>query len=173
MTYRTSLRLGLASLLLTASVAAKAQQPDVKASPPAANSPPAWSSQCSAVGRSATLDCTVAQRLVVTNTGQLIGSVTIRMPGDTKDPMMMIQTPIGLFLPAGVSIDVDEKNQQRLELQTCDVNGCYAGSPVSDDLLASMLEGQTFNMKFQDLNKQQINLQLSLVGFKTAYDRIK
>jgi invasion protein IalB len=176
MTYRTGLRLGLASLLLTATVAAKAQQPDAEASPPgagAADSQPAWSSQCNAEGRSETLDCAVVHRLFITNTGQLIGSVTIRMPGDTKEPVMMIQTPIGLFLPAGVSIDVDEKNPQRLELQTCDGNGCYAGSPVSDDFLASMLKGQKFNIKFQDLNKQEIRLQLSLVGFAAAFDKIR
>jgi invasion protein IalB len=176
MTYRTGLRLGLASLLLTATVAAKAQQPDAEASPPgagAADSPPAWSSQCNAEGRSETLDCAVTHRLFITNTGQLIGSVTIRMPGDTKEPVMMIQTPIGLFLPAGVSIDVDEKKPQRLELQTCDGNGCYAGSPVSDDFLASMLKGQKFNIKFQGLKEQEIKLQLSLVGFAAAFDKIK
>jgi invasion protein IalB len=176
MTYRTGLRLVLASFLLAATVAAKAQQPDVKASPPAAgaaDSQPTWSSQCSAEGRSETLDCAVVHRLFITNTGQLIGSVTIRMPGDTKEPVMMIQTPLGLFLPAGVSIDVDEKKPQRLELQTCDENGCYAGSPVSDDLLAKMRRGQKFNIGFQNLNKQQINLQLSLVGFGAAFDKIK
>ncbi len=176
MTYRTGLRLGLASLLLTATVAAKAQQPDAEASPPAAgaaDSQPTWSSHCNAEGRSETLDCAVVHRLFITNTGQLIGSVTIRMPGDTKEPVMMIQTPIGLFLPAGVSIDVDEKNPQRFELQTCDGNGCYAGSPVSDDLLASMRKGQKFNIKFQGLKKQEIKLQLSLAGFAAAFDKIK
>jgi invasion protein IalB len=163
-------------LLLTAAVAAKAQQPDVKTSTPAAeaaDSAPTWSSQCSAAGRSETLDCTVAQRLFVEETGQLIGSLTIRMPGATRDPIMMIQIPLGLFLPAGVSIDVDGKNRQRFELQTCDANGCYVGSPVPDDLLAGMLTGQRLNIEFQNLNERRISLQVPLTGFKAAYDKIK
>ena len=176
MTYRTALGLGLASLLLTATVTAKEQKPDAKQSSEAngaAGSVPTWSSQCSAVGRSEKLDCTVVQRLFVKDTGQLIGSVTVRVPADAKEPMMMIQTPVGLFLPAGVSIDVDDKNQQQLELQTCDANGCYAGSTVSDDLLKSMLKGKQFNIKFQSLKKKQIDLRVSLAGFAAAYDRIK
>ena len=176
MAYRICLRFGIASLLLATIVAAKAQQPDVTASPPAARATaptPTWSSRCSAEGRAATLDCIVSQRLFVKNTGQRIGSVTIRMPGDRENPVMVIQIPTGLLLPAGVSIDIDGKDQQQLELETCDGNSCYVRQPVSDSLLASMVRGQTLNISFQNLNKQKIKLPLSLVGFTAAYNKIK
>ena len=176
MAYRTFLRLGIASLLLTTTVAATAQQPDVKASPPAAEAAaptPTWSSRCSAEGRAAALDCVVSQRLFVKNTGRLIGSVSVSLPGATGKPIMVIQTPVGLFLPAGVSIDIDGGNQQQFELETCDGNGCYVRQQVSGSLLAGMVKGQTLNISFQNLNKRQIKLPLSLVGFTAAYNKIK
>lgn len=86
---------------------------------------------------------------------------------------MMIQAPLGLFLPAGISIDVDGADPQRFELQTCDAGGCYAGSPLADEFLARMSKGQTLNVNFQNLNKQSINVPVTLVGFTAAYQNIR
>jgi len=77
----------------------------------AASQPPPWGSRCVALARESALDCLVEQKLIVANTGQLVGAVTIRIPGDTKQPVLMIQTPIGLYLPAGVTVDVDGANR--------------------------------------------------------------
>lgn len=138
----------------------------------AAGEPSLWASSCASDGRSAALDCSVEQRAVVTQTGQLVTLVRVRVPADTKKPVMMVQVPLGLFLPAGVTIDVDGKNSQKLELQTCDQTGCYAGSPVSPELLAMLSSGQKLNVGFQPLNKQPIKIQMGLTGFRTAFLKI-
>jgi invasion protein IalB len=161
-------------MLLIAAVEVKAQQPQISPESSDTTSPPtAWSSTCSAVGRGVALDCAAEQRLVVSETGQLIGSISVRVPGKTRSPVMMIQTPVGLFLPAGVKIDVDGTNELQLELQTCDGSGCYAGSAVSDSLLTSMRQGRTLNIRFQNLTKKSIDMQISLIGFTAAYNKIK
>ena len=36
-----------------------------------------------------------------------------------------------------------------------------------------MLTGQMFNITFQNLNEQRIGFQVTLPGFKSAYDKIK
>jgi hypothetical protein len=52
------------------------------------------------------------------------------VPADTKAPVIMIQTPLDLFLPAGVTLSVDGGNPVPFELQTCNVKGCYAGAKL-------------------------------------------
>jgi invasion protein IalB len=86
---------------------------------------------------------------------------------------MMIQTPLGPFLPGGISIDVDNANTLKLDYQTCDAKGCYAGAPVSDEMLQSMFRGQKLNLTVQALNKQPIKIPLDLTGFTAAYRKVQ
>jgi invasion protein IalB len=139
----------------------------------ASTPPPSWSTGCVAEQRGGQLNCSVEQRAIVTNTGQLVASVRINVPQDTKKPVMMIQVPLGLFVPAGITIDVNGTNAQKLDIQTCEAQGCYAGAPVPDAFLAAMLKEPKLNLTFQSLNKQSINLSLPLIGFPQAYAKIK
>jgi invasion protein IalB len=173
----TELRLAAAAAMLSlVTVGATAQE----ASPPAVGGDTAaagqrenWASRCVAIGRDAALECSIEQRLIMQTTSQLVAAVTVRMPSDTRRPVMMLQTPLGLYLPAGVTIDIDGAGEQKFELQTCDNNGCYAGNPVSDDLIASMMRGQNLNIRFQNLNRQPVTVTATLSGFTAAYQRIR
>lgn len=132
----------------------------------------AWSSNCSSAERQARPECAIAQR-VVTTSGQLVGSVTLRMPADSKEPVVMIQIPLGLFLPAGVTLDVDATDPQTFPLQTCNANGCYAGFPLSPGMLERMFKGEKLNVTFQYLDRKNVTLPMSLVGFTEAFGRIR
>lgn len=156
---------------LVASNHGAAAQADTNA--PAPGSQSAWTSQCTSANRQAHQDCSITQRLFLTKTGQLIGAVTVRLPADSGSPVIMIQTPLDLFLPAGVTLSVDGGDAVPFTLQTCDVKGCYAGSKMPDSLLFGFLKGQTLKIAFQDLRKQTITLPMPLAGFSTAYQSIK
>jgi invasion protein IalB len=133
-----------------------------------------WASRCVAPARQAVLECLIEQRLIMANTNQLVGSITVRIPsGDATQPVMVIQTPLGLLIPAGVSIDIDGGGKTQLQLQTCDGNGCYADVSVSDELLASLTRGEKLNIGFQNLSKQPVTITASLVGFTAAFQRIR
>src|SRR5665213_3803902 len=68
----------------------------------------AWATNCSAPMRAGPLDCSVVQRVVLQRTGQLLAMVSVRLPSDSRNPAMLVQTPLGLYLPAGVSLKIDE-----------------------------------------------------------------
>lgn len=135
--------------------------------------PPNWISACQGPARSEALECQMEQRAVLSGSGQLVGSVTVRVPAETRKPVLMIRGPLGLSLVGGVALDVDGAAAETLPLQTCDAGGCYAGAPLSDALLDAMVRGKTFNVTFQNLNKEPIKLPMSLAGFSAAYGRIK
>lgn len=133
----------------------------------------AWATNCSAPARSQPLDCAMEQRAIASETGQAIAQVTIRVPQDTKKPVTMIQVPHGLFLPAGLSVDVDGDLSQNFPFQTCNANGCFVGFPIPDQMLKAMFNGNKFNVTFQNLAKKPVILPMSLAGFTGAYNRIK
>lgn len=145
------------------------------APPPADGSAPpqpVWTSRCASDGRKAALLCEVEQSLYMTKTGQLVASVNVKLPPDTRQPVLMVQLPVGLFLPAGVSLQTDESKPQVLPIQTCDLKGCYAATTVSSELLGSMKSGKRLSVVFQNLNNENVNLAFVLSGFAEGYDKI-
>jgi invasion protein IalB len=172
MAQRSHTGLRLAGALVFSMLAAASLAQDAPAPAPAQQQEN-WASRCVAPSRQAPLECSIEQRLIMQDTSRLVAAVTVRVPTDTGRPVMMLQMPLGLYLPAGITIDIDGTSEQRFELQTCDANGCYAGAPVPDQLLATMTRGQKLNLKFQNLNRQPITVSATLVGFTAAYQRIR
>jgi invasion protein IalB len=166
--------IALAGLAFALPTASRAQSSDT-AQPAAEADLPAntWTTQCSGAARTDDLDCAIEQRIVLTETGQLLVALTLRIPADTREPVLMIHVPIGVFLPSGLNVVVDDALIDTLQVQTCDLNGCYAGSSDLGALLEAMKRGSTMTIRFQDLAKQEIAVPMSLVGFAAAYSSIE
>ncbi len=132
-----------------------------------------WVSRCASEARQGTLECVVEQTAVLQKTGQLVAAVSIRVPADTHQPSLAVQIPVGLFLPAGVTLQIDEKKPLNLTLQTCDLKGCYAATPISPELLADLKAGKKLAVSFQNLTKENISVPLQLANFSQAYQKIQ
>jgi invasion protein IalB len=160
-----------------------AQQAKSKAAPNAApaNSsnqadappPPGWIARCSSPSRAAPLECAVEETAVLTKTGQLIVLVNIRVPSDTRAPVALVQLPLGLSLPSGAKIQVDDGKVIDLQIQTCENKGCYASTPIASDVLTAMRSGKQLKVAFQNLTKETITIPMPLADFAAAYDKIK
>jgi invasion protein IalB len=113
------------------------------------------------------------QTAVLSKTGQLVILVNIRVPSETHSPVALVQLPLGLNLPAGVKLQVDDGKAADLQIQTCDNRGCYTSTPVATDLLAALKTGKQLKLSFQNLNKETITIPMPLADFAAAYDKIK
>jgi len=155
----------------------RAAQATPSPAPPAdaapANAPPGWVARCSSASRDAPLECAIEQTAVLTKTGQLIVLLNIRVASDTRQPIAVIQLPLGLNLPAGAKLQVDDGKVTDLQIQTCEQRGCYANSPIAPDMLAAMKSGKQLKVSFQNLGKETITIPMPLADFAAAYDKIK
>jgi len=155
---------------------APAAAPATPAAPPAEPAPaapPGWAVRCTSASRTAPLECAIEQTAVLTKTGQLIVLVNIRVPADTKAPVALVQLPLGLHLPGGAKIQVDDGKATDLQIQTCENRGCYASSPIAPDLLAALNSGKQLKVSFQNLAKETITIPMPLADFTAAYEKIK
>jgi invasion protein IalB len=180
----------LAAALLLSTGTAYAQQGAKKnAAPPAAAQPaPAptqpqgdaaqaqqagWVVRCTSVSRDAPLECAMEQNAVLTKTGQTIVLINIRIAPDTRTPVALLQLPLGLNLPVGAKLQVDEGKTFDLQIQTCENRGCYASTPIAADLLAALRSGKQLKVSFQNMAKEAIAIPMPLGDFAAAYDKIK
>jgi invasion protein IalB len=151
--------------------AAAPAQPPAQAGQPPKN--PGWASRCTSESRQSPVECAMEQTVVLTSSGQLLASFVLRFPANTREPLMMVQVPVGLFLPAGLSLQVDENKPVTLALQTCDLKGCYAGAPVPADMLNAMKSGKRLLVTFQNMAKENVGVPLSLENFSEAYQKMQ
>lgn len=158
---------------------AKAAAPTTAAAEPAAQPatppapPPGWAARCSSPNRSAPLECAIEQTAVLQQTGQVVVVMNIRVASDTKSPVATVQLPLGLFLPGGTKLQVDDGKVADMQIQTCENRGCYASAPLAADMLAAMRTGKQIKVSFQNLGKETITIPLPLGDFAAAYDKIK
>jgi invasion protein IalB len=138
-----------------------------------ASAPPGWVARCSSASRGAPLECAIEQSAVLTKTGQLIVLINIRVPAETRAPVALVQLPLGLNLPAGAKIQVDDGKTSELQIQTCEARGCYANLQISPDVLAALKSGKQLKVSFQNMGKETISIPMPLADFAAAYEKIK
>jgi invasion protein IalB len=140
------------------------------AAPPAS---PGWAAHCNSVSRDAALECTIEQNAILTKTGQVLVLVVIRVPGDSRAPLALVQLPLGLNLQTGAKFQVDDGKVVDLPIQTCENRGCYASTAVTPELLTALKSGKQLKVSFRDLAKETITIPMPLNDFAAAYDKIK
>jgi invasion protein IalB len=150
-----------------------AAPPPVPQAENSAAPPPGWAARCSSAPRNGPLECAMEQTAVLSKTGQLIVLVNIRVPSDTHTPVALVQLPLGLNLPGGAKLQVDEGKVLDVQIQTCEARGCYASAPIAPDLLAALRSGKQLKVSFQNLGKETITIPMPLADYAAAYDKIK
>jgi invasion protein IalB len=129
--------------------------------------------RCTSVSRETPPECATEETAVLAKTGQLVILVNVRVPSDTRTPIILVQLPLGLNLPAGIKLQVDDGKTAEMQIQTCENRGCYASMPLPADLLAALKSGKQLKVSFQNLAKETITVPMPLTDFPTAFDKIK
>lgn len=153
----------------TAQPAAAPTQPQADGTP----AQPGWTVRCTSASRDAPLECAMEQNAVLTKTGQTVVLINIRIAPDTRTPVALLQLPLGLNLPIGAKLQVDEGKTVDLQIQTCENRGCYASTPIAADLLGALRSGKQLKVSFQNMAKETIAIPMPLGDFAAAYDKIK
>jgi invasion protein IalB len=129
-----------------------------------------WTVSCGSTAEG--LVCRASQAIVVAQTRQLLTGVSVFKPMDSQALVMNLNIPHGLFLPAGMSVQVDTEPLQALAIETCDAQGCYGSMPLPEKTLAAMRKGKQLTVTFQNLSKTNVKVQLPLSGFPEALKKI-
>jgi invasion protein IalB len=119
------------------------------------------------------LDCSASQSLFIKETGQRLLSVALRIPADTRKPVLMLQVPLGIYLPAGVTLQIGKDAARKVALQSCDQNGCLAEYPITAAEIDAMLKGADLSITVQNLKQEPITVPVAALGFPLAYAKIK
>ena len=121
----------------------KGQAPKVNAPADQAGQPsrpqPNWIVTCNQTRPG--LECRAGQSLFLRTTRQRVLSVAVRMPADTKKPAFLMQLPLGVYLPAGATMQIGKEEAKTLPFTSCDQGGCVSEYAITDAELAAIAKG--------------------------------
>ena len=112
--------------------------------------------------------CFIVQNVVLREGGQRVLQVAIGFIKEASEPIALISLPLGISLPPGTTLKVDELEPKRVPIERCEPNGCRAGLKLSEEILENLISGDQLSVTFYDAKRQPIDVPLSLEGIENG-----
>lgn len=94
------------------------------------------------------------------------------LPG-REAPTIIITLPLGVLLPPGLTLQVDDNDAIAFPFEVCDPVGCRAGVELKDDLLKQFKSGKKAQLTFASIQRKPVGLPISLTGFTAGLKSLK
>lgn len=104
------------------------------------------------------------------NTGRVLVSAAIRQVEGQDKEALMVMVPLGMALPAGVQVKVDENEPIKLRYTLCHIGGCTAEVEASKKVVEEFKKGKKLIVAAVNLAGKPIGFPVPLTGFGKAYD---
>ncbi|WP_018431342.1 invasion associated locus B family protein [Hoeflea sp. 108] len=164
----------LLALIATASTTAAMAQStgDVQGPSALSETYEAWTVQCAnrMEGEQAKRSCQMSQELLQQGTGQRVLMFALGNTGQGAKATMVL--PFGLRLSDGVRVSIAEEEVLRGAFRTCLPAGCVADIDLAEELLGKLANAETASVLLTADNGQPVKTDVSLKGFKPAYQRL-
>lgn len=132
-----------------------------------------WSKICAA-GENDERVCQIVQSANQNDTGRLVFQTAVGYVSDNERPIMYLTAPLGIFLPRGISVFVDDAEEGlTATVQRCDANGCLAVLALEDTFVTQLKRGAEAKLVFAANAQQNVSLPMSLTGFTRAFDSLE
>ncbi len=112
--------------------------------------------------------CEMYQQVSEQESGQTVLETVIGYPQGVEQPVALFNLPLGMRLPPGVQLQIDDNEPVRFPVQICLRGGCRANIELSERLMEQMRAGAEGVLTIADPQGQGIQLPLSLTGFSAA-----
>ncbi len=104
------------------------------------------------------------------NTGMVLVSAAVRKVEGAKRESFMVMVPLGMALPPGVLVKIDDdKKPIKLKYAICHAGGCTAETPLTPEILAKLRKGKQMMVAAFNVLGQPIGFPVPLTGFAKAY----
>ncbi len=99
------------------------------------------------------------------DTGQsAVRADLIEREGERKSRLQLL-LPVGLYLPAGVKVTVDQGKTYQVPYIWCMTNTCTASNPADPQLLRDMENGAKLSLEIVDSSVQSVTTEIPLSQF--------
>jgi len=131
-----------------------------------------WVTRCETPPGAEHEQCAIVLSVVDQERPNLILVVIVLNTADRKTRLMRVIAPLGVLLPPGVSLRIDDADAGRLSFLQCLPNGCVAQLAMDEALVDKLKNGKTATLGIFQTPEQGVGMQAPLAGFKEAYEQL-
>jgi len=131
-----------------------------------------WQIRCETPAGAQQEQCALFQSVVAEDRANVGLTVLVIKTADHKSRIMRVQAPLGVLLPAGLGLKIDDTDVGRVGFVRCIPRGCYAELVMDDDLMKKFRSGTTATFFIFQTPEEGIGFPVSLKGFGAGYDKL-
>jgi invasion protein IalB len=131
-----------------------------------------WQIRCETPPGAQSEQCALFQSVIAEDRANVTLTVVVLKTADQKSRLMRVVAPIGVLLPTGLGLKIDQTDVGRAGFVRCVGVSCYAEVVMDDNLLKQLRSGQTATFIIFFTPEEGIGFPVSLKGFGEGYDKL-
>lgn len=129
---------------------------------------PNWAVRCETEGDKR---CYLVQNVFLAENQQRLAGLAIRREGEGY--LIVLTTPLGVDLPGGAHIRLDEAAPLAVAYQTCSQQGCHGALMLDKERFKSWKRAKNLVVSYQDTSGRRIGVPFSLKDFANGLEQLK
>ena len=131
-----------------------------------------WQVRCDTPPGAQDEQCALIQSVMAEDRPNVGLTVIVLKTADQKSRLMRVVAPMGVLLPSGLGLKIDQIDVGRAGFVRCLPTGCVAEVVMDDNLLKQLRAGRTATFIIFQTPEEGIGFPLSLKGFGEGYDKL-
>jgi invasion protein IalB len=131
-----------------------------------------WQIRCDTPPGAQDEQCALMQSVMAEDRPNVGLTVIVLKTADQKGRLMRVVAPMGVLLPYGLGLKIDQTDVGRAGFVRCLTTGCVAEVVLDDNLVKQLRAGQSATFVIFQTPDEGIGFPISLKGFGEGYDKL-
>ncbi|WP_310622171.1 invasion associated locus B family protein [Flexibacterium corallicola] len=132
-----------------------------------------WQLRCDTPPGAQGEQCALVQNVTAEDRENVGLTVIILKTADGQSTLLRVLAPLGVLLPSGLGLRIDDADIGRAAFVRCLPNGCVAEVMMKQDLVAKMTSGNLATFIIFLTPEEGIGIPISLAGLTEGFSQLK
>ena len=164
---------GVSALLAALAVAFFASTGDARAQGEVRKTFDDWQLRCETPAGAKAEQCALVQYVAAEDRPNLTLVVIVLKTADNRGYLLRVVAPLGVLLPSGLGLKIDQNDIGRAGFVRCLTTGCVAEVVMDDGLVRSFRTGTQATFIVFQTPEEGVGIPLSLKGFGNGFESLK
>lgn len=131
-----------------------------------------WQMRCETPPGASSEQCALVQSIAAEDRPNMSLLVVVLKTADNKSRLLRVVAPLGVLLPAGLGLKIDQTDVGRAGFVRCLATGCVAEVVMDDALLKHLKAGKTATFIVFQTPEEGTGIPVSLEGFAKGFEAL-
>ncbi len=131
-----------------------------------------WQKRCEVPAGASEEQCAIVQNVAAEDRPNVTLLVIVLPTADRESMLLRVVAPLGVLLPAGLGLLIDDEDVGRAGFVRCLATGCVAEVVMDDTLVEQLRTGEEATFIVFQTPEEGIGIPVSLDGFADGFDSL-